>query len=77
MKKIYKICGILFCIMTFLSGCASLKAGISELKGSITGNTYTIDTFDNFGTLTMQTHGENINMTSNIVEEPVYSSSGG
>lgn len=47
------------------------------MKGNITGNTYTIDTFDNFGTLTMQTRGENINMTPNIVEEPVYSSSGG
>lgn len=77
MRKIYKMCGILLCIMMFLSGCASLKAGISELKGSITGNTYTIDTFDNFGMLTMQTHGENINMTPNIIEEPMYSSDGG
>lgn len=76
MRKICKF-GILICSVAFLSGCDSLKAGVSELKGSITGNTYTIDTFDNFGALTMQTHGENINMIPNIIEEPVYFSNGG
>lgn len=77
MRKICKVFGILICSVTLLSGCASLKAGILALKGNITGNTYTIDTFDNFGVLTMQTHGENINLSPNIVKEPMYSSDGG
>ena len=60
-----------------LSGCAAFKSDISEMKGDITGNTYTIDTFDNFGNLTMQTHGSNINMESNIVTEYVYETDNG
>lgn len=60
-----------------LSGCAGLHGTVNELRGDITGNTYRIDTFDNWGNKTMSTHGQKINVTPNIVEEKSYSSEGG
>lgn len=56
----------------FISGCSAFKAEISEMKGNIAGNTYTIDTFDNEGNLTIKTKGENIAISSNIVTEQTY-----
>lgn len=71
-KKIFLIF-IAIAILTFsLSGCELLKGTINELRGDITGNTYTIDTFDNFGKKVMKTHGQKINVESNIVKERSY-----
>ena len=44
-----------------------------NLRGSITGNTYTIDTFDNNGDLTLKTHGSNISIGYNTYREKTYS----
>lgn len=60
-----------------LSGCAAFNSGIHDLHGSIVGNEYVIDTFDNFGQRTMRTHGEKIDIDNNIVKEINYSQDGG
>ena len=57
-----------------LSGCAKLQSGIHELHGSIIGNEYYIDTFDNYGIRTLRSHGKRIDIDNNIVEEKTYSS---
>lgn len=57
-----------------LAGCASLKSGIHDLHGSIIGNEYYIDIFDNSGIRTLRTHGKRIDIDNNIVEEKTYSS---
>lgn len=32
-----------------LTGCAMFESEISDIKGNLVGNGYTIDTFDNYG----------------------------
>lgn len=59
-----------------LTGCALFENTVNELRGDIVGNTYTIDTFDNFGKNVMQIHGQKINVQSNIVKERTYTSDG-
>lgn len=48
-----------------LSGCAWISNRISEFKGSLIGNSYTIDTFDNFGKKVMETSGKKISVNGN------------
>lgn len=50
-----------------LSGCSLIDSKIHEFKGSLIGNTYTIDTFDHFGRKTMTTTGKKVNVEGNYV----------
>ena len=76
MKKLKKALMIaaLLLLMTAMAGCAKAGSGIHDLHGSIIGNEYYIDTFDNIGIRTMRTHGKKIDIDNNIVEEKTYSS---
>ena len=66
---------ILFLLLiTCLAGCARLRSGIHDLHGSIIGNEYYIDIFDNTGIRTLRSHGKKIDIDNNIVEEKTYSS---
>ena len=56
------------------AGCAKFRSGIHDLHGSIIGNEYNIDIFDNMGLRTLQSHGERIDIDNNVVEERSYSS---
>lgn len=76
MKKNAVAIMLVVVLVAVLNGCAGLQGTVNELRGDITGNTYRIDTFDNFGTKTLSTHGQRINVTPNIVEEQSYSSDG-
>ena len=78
MKKIKPIIAVALVLIVLLvmTGCESLFSTVNDMRGDITGNTYTIDTFDNFGNLTMRTHGEKINVKPNIVEEKSYGDAG-
>jgi hypothetical protein len=71
MKKILPIIVLLLLMMT---GCARLRSGIHDLHGSIIGNEYNIDIFDNTGVRTLRSHGKRIDIDNNIVEEKTYSS---
>ena len=73
MKK--RVCAFaaLLLLMTVLTGCARLQSGIHDLHGSIIGNEYNIDIFDNTGVRTLRTHGKKIDIDNNIVEEKTYS----
>ena len=62
-------------LMTGLAGCAQMGSGIHDLHGSIIGNEYNIDIFDNTGIRTLRSHGKKIDIDNNIVEEKTYSSS--
>lgn len=55
-----------------MAGCAMFQSGIHDLHGEITGNTYTIDIFDNFGTRTLKASGKKIDIDPNIVREQAY-----
>ena len=56
------------------TACAKLQSGVHDLHGSIVGNEYNIDIFDNTGVRTLKSHGKRIDIDNNIVEEKTYSS---
>lgn len=67
---------ISICVILMFTGC-SIEGDITELKGSITGNEYNIDTFDNYDNLTLKTHGEKIEISPNVVTDRVYNNTNG
>ena len=73
LKKTFTV--VLFLLLIIcLAGCARLRSGIHDLHGSIIGNEYYIDVFDNTGIRTLRSHGKRIDIDNNIVEEKTYSS---
>ena len=73
MKKTLTIAMLLLMIVS-LTACASLQSGVHDLHGSIIGNEYYIDVFDNTGIRTLRSHGKRIDIDNNIIEERTYSS---
>ena len=76
MRRIKKVLTIIIMLtlMTSFAGCARLQSGIHDLHGSIIGNEYNIDIFDNTGIRTLRSHGKKIDIDNNIVEEKTYAS---
>lgn len=60
-----------------LSGCASLKSKVQDIKGDITGATYTASFYSNTGDRFLTVRGQKINLNSNIVKEAKYDDSDG
>ena len=75
MKRRYLAFIVLFLLVIALAGCARLQSGVHDLHGSIIGNEYNIDIFDNEGVRTLRSHGKRIDIDNNIVEEQTYSAS--
>ena len=63
---------IILILMAGIAGCAQMQSGIHDLHGSIIGNEYNIDIFDNSGIRTLRSHGKKIDIDNNIVEEKTY-----
>ena len=76
MRKIKKslVIAMMLIVMACAAGCARLQSGIHDLHGSIIGNEYNIDIFDNTGIRTLRSHGKKIDIDNNIVEERTYAS---
>ena len=74
MKKKAFTLAVLLLLAAALTGCARLQSGVHDLHGSIIGNEYNIDIFDNTGVRTLRSHGKRIDIDNNIVEEKIYSS---
>ena len=68
MKKIVLLIAVLLLFLVGLSGCQKLESGIHDLHGSIIGNEYNIDIFDNMGERTLKAHGKKIDIDNNVVE---------
>lgn len=77
-KNIKKLTAvILMMLMVFsLSGCAILDSKLNDIKGDLIGNSYTIRTYDNYGSIVMTVTGDRINIVGNPVETTSYSSNG-
>lgn len=78
MKKIKKA-ALLFmvvCVISATSGCAAAESMINDLRGSLIGNGYTIDTYDNYGTKVLTTTGDKINITGNKIKTISYDNEG-
>ena len=65
---------LLLLVLVGLTGCARPQSGVHDLHGSIIGNEYNIDIFDNEGIRSLRSHGRKIDIDNNIVEENTYSS---
>lgn len=48
MKRIMKIFTVTLVCLS-LCGCSYFKSKLNDIKGSLIGNGYTIDTYDNYG----------------------------
>lgn len=59
-----------------LTGCGLFDSEVNELNGTIKGNTYNVSFYSNDGENFMNMSGEKIDMSSNTVEEPVYTDGG-
>lgn len=84
-RKIIAVIMVIVILSLTFAGCSGLKDVnleglnnyVSSIKGELTGNSFTIDTFDNFGNLTMKTHGDKINISPKVVQEYEYNTNGG
>ena len=75
MKRIMKIFTVTLVCLS-LCGCSYFKSKLNDIKGSLIGNGYTIDTYDNYGNKVFETKGQKIKITGNKVKEVSYSSDG-
>ena len=63
-------------LLFFLTGCGKLGSVINDIHGSLIGNNYTIDTYDNYGDQTLKTSGKKISITGNKTKNISYDSDG-
>lgn len=67
---------ICICIITGLTGCAANDDYMNDVKGNLSGNSYTIYTYDNYGQKIMTTTGDKINIAGNKTKSKGYDSEG-
>ena len=65
-----------FIFIVCLSGCAKWQSVINDLHGSLIGNSYSIYTYDNYGSQTLKTSGNKISITGNKIETTSFDSEG-
>lgn len=78
MKRIKVLLAIIICIciITGLTGCAANDDYMNDVKGNLSGNSYTIYTYDNYGQKVMTTTGDKINIAGNKTKSKGYDSEG-
>lgn len=78
MKKIKLLLAtiICICIIAGLTGCAANDDYMNDVKGNLSGNSYTIYTYDNYGQKVMTTTGDKINISGNKTKSKGYDSEG-
>lgn len=67
---------ICICVITGLTGCAANDDYMNDVKGNLSGNSYTIYTYDNYGQKIMTTTGDKINIAGNKTKSKGYDSEG-
>ena len=63
-------------LLFLLTGCAKFGSIINDIHGSLTGNNYTVYTYDNYGNPTLKPSGKKISITGNKIETTSYGSDG-
>ena len=78
MKRIKALLATIICIctITWLTGCAANDDYMNDVKGNLSGNSYTIYTYDNYGKKVMTTTGDKINISGNKTKSKGYDSEG-
>lgn len=68
LKKVFLAIAVITSIGIF-TGCALFSSRVNDIKGKLTGNSYSCYFYDNSGNKFMTAKGEKIGLTSNVVEE--------
>lgn len=76
-KRKIGVCIAVAMLVLSVNGCASLKSKVQDIKGNITGATYTASFYSNTGDRFLTVQGQKINLSSNIVKEAKYDDSDG
>ena len=63
-------------VLYFTLSVPGCSTGISDLRGDLVGNSFTITTYDNYGQQTMQTTGRHVNVSGNKVRTSGYTETG-
>ncbi len=76
--KNYKtmILTLLSALVFTLSGCAKLQSTLNELQGNLVGVSFTMETYDNYGKLTLTAKGDKIKLAGNKIEEMIATDDG-
>lgn len=74
--KILAALAIIFCLILSMTGCAAFQNSAQNLRGDISGATYTIEFYADNGTKTMTTTGQRIGIDANKIKEIDYDSDG-
>lgn len=77
-KTMKKIVGTIACtaLLCTMTSCAMLDSTVNDLKGNLVGNSYVIETYDNYGNKVLTATGDKINIEGNSVETVSYESDG-
>ena len=67
---------LLSALLITLSGCAQFQSTLNELQGNIVGVSFTMETYDNYGQLTLTAKGDKIKLTGNKIEEMIATDDG-
>ena len=68
LKKVFLAIAVITSIGIF-TGCALFSSRVNDIKGKLTGNSYSWYFYENSGNKFMTAKGEKIGLTSNVVEE--------
>ena len=73
-----KTIAVLFfaCLIGSVTGCSFFESQINDIRGNLSGNNYTIYTYDNYGNKVLKTSGKKVNLSGNKIEETSYDSDG-
>ena len=75
MKKLTKLFALGLLVVS-MTGCAAFESLFGEAKESLVGESFKIETYDNYGDLTMTTVGENISLAGNRTREVIVTDEG-
>lgn len=78
MKKIKKTIVMLFLVgvLCASTGCSMLESEFNNIKGSLVGNSYKINTYDNYGSKVLETSGDKVNISGNKIKSKSYNEDG-
>ena len=78
MKKIKKTIVILVLtgVLCVSTGCSMLQSEFNNIKGSLVGNSYKINAYDNYGSKVLETSGDKINISGNKIKSKSYNEDG-
>ena len=67
---------LLSALLITLGGCAQFQSTLNELQGNLVGVSFTMETYDNYGQLTLTAKGDKIKLTGNKIEEMIATDDG-